>query len=100
MGFLNAVAGFGKDILGGLIGGASSFGSSLLGGVSDALFGGLKAKRQWKYQKKQMALQQQYNLETMAQEQAYNEKNMATQLYRIVLAASGVDIDYKKEITL
>lgn len=52
-----------------------SFGS----GLSDALFGGIKAKRQWKYQQKQMALQHQYNLDEMWYEQQYNEANMAKQ---------------------
>lgn len=52
-----------------------SFGS----GLSDALFGGIKARRQWKYQQKQMALQHQYNLDEMWYEQQYNEANMAKQ---------------------
>ena len=52
-----------------------SFGS----GLSDTLFGGIKAKRQWKYQQKQMALQHQYNLDEMWYEQQYNEANMAKQ---------------------
>lgn len=52
-----------------------SFGSSL----SDTLFGGIKARRQWKYQQKQMALQHQYNLDEMWYEQQYNEANMAKQ---------------------
>lgn len=52
-----------------------SSGSSL----SDTLFGGIKAKRQWKYQQKQMALQHQYNLDEMWYEQQYNEANMAKQ---------------------
>ncbi len=52
-----------------------SFGSSL----SDILFGGIKARRQWKYQQKQMALQHQYNLDEMWYEQQYNEANMAKQ---------------------
>lgn len=48
-------------------------------GLSDTLFGGIKAKRQWKYQQKQMALQHQYNLDEMWYEQQYNEANMAKQ---------------------
>ena len=38
---------------------------SLGSGFSDTLFGGIKARRQWKYQQKQMALQHQYNLDEM-----------------------------------
>lgn len=61
----------------------STFGLGALGdiagGVSDALFGGIKAKRQWKYQRKQMALQQEYNKENMAIQQQYNERNMGLQ---------------------
>jgi hypothetical protein len=45
----------------------------------DFAFGGLKARRQWKYQQKQMALQHQYNLDEMWYEQQYNEANMAKQ---------------------
>lgn len=59
-----------KDIFGGgiLAGAADSF----LGGVSNALFGGIQAKRQWKYQQKQMAQQQQYNLDSMWYQHQYN----------------------------
>lgn len=52
---------------------------SLGSGLSDTFFGGIKARRQWKYQQKQMALQHQYNLDEMWYEQQYNEANMAKQ---------------------
>ena len=39
---------------------ATSFGSYGGSGIAGALFGGISAKRQWKYAQKQMALQQQY----------------------------------------
>lgn len=52
-------------------GAASSFGSSGGSGLGNALFGGIAAKRQWKYVKKQMALQQQYALEQMAKGAEY-----------------------------
>lgn len=61
----------------------ATFGLGALGdiasGISDTLFGGIKARRQWKYQRKQMALQQEYNEKNMAIQQGYNEKNMAMQ---------------------
>ena len=41
---------------------ASSAGSSAGAGVADALFGGISARRNWKYKQKEMALQQQYAL--------------------------------------
>ena len=46
----------------------SAFGTGTGSALSDALFGGISARRQWKYQKKQMALQQRYALEQMAQQ--------------------------------
>ena len=51
--------------------GASSAGSSLGGGIADALFGGISARRNWKYKQKEMALQQQYALEQMSKSAEY-----------------------------
>lgn len=45
---------------------ASSAGTSAGGGIADALFGGISARRNWKYKQKEMALQQQYALEQMS----------------------------------
>lgn len=45
---------------------ASSAGSSAGAGMADALFGGISARRNWKYKQKEMALQQQYALEQMS----------------------------------
>lgn len=45
---------------------ASSAGSSTGSGLADALFGGISARRNWKYKQKEMALQQQYALEQMS----------------------------------
>lgn len=45
---------------------ASSAGSSTGAGIADALFGGISARRNWKYKQKEMALQQQYALEQMS----------------------------------
>ena len=45
---------------------ASSAGASAGGGIVDALFGGISARRNWKYKQKEMALQQQYALEQMS----------------------------------
>lgn len=52
-------------------GAASSFGSAAGSGIGNALFGGISAKRQWKYAQKQMALQQRYALEQMAKSAEY-----------------------------
>lgn len=46
-------------------------GGGILGGVADAIFGGIKAKRNWKYKKKEMALQNEYALGQMAQQHEY-----------------------------
>ena len=45
---------------------AGSAGSTAGGGIIDAIFGGISARRNWKYKKKEMALQQQYALEQMS----------------------------------
>ena len=50
---------------------ASSAGSSTGGGLADALFGGISARRNWKYKQKEMALQQQYALEQMSKSAEY-----------------------------
>ena len=50
---------------------ATSFGNAGGSGLGNALFGGIAARRQWKYQKKQMKLQQQYALEQMAKSAEY-----------------------------
>lgn len=93
---------------------SSSAGSSLGGGIADALFGGISARRNWKYKQKEMALQQQYALEQMTKsaefqlahdkqmfdyQNAYNdpsavlERNMAAGLNpAAVLGQSGVGV--------
>lgn len=61
----------------------STFGGQLLGnaasqassGLIGQLFGGWNARRQWKYMKKQMELQQQYQLEQMQKQYEY-QRNM------------------------
>nr|DAV72931.1 MAG TPA: DNA pilot protein VP2 [Microviridae sp.] len=55
--------------------GSSSLGSSTGSGLGNAIFGGIAAKRQWKYAQKQMALQQQYALEQMAKSAEYQLKH-------------------------
>lgn len=58
---------------------AASAGSSAGAGVADALFGGISARRNWKYKQKEMALQQQYALEQMtksAEFQLAHDKQM------------------------
>lgn len=50
---------------------ASSAGASSGSGLADALFGGITARRNWKYKKKEMALQQQYALEQMTKSAEY-----------------------------
>lgn len=54
--------GFGALLAGGLAFGAASGAAS---GAAGTAFGGINAKRQWKYRQKEMALQQQYALEQM-----------------------------------
>lgn len=93
---------------------ASSAGSSSGGGIADALFGGISARRNWKYKQKEMALQQQYALEQMSKsaefqlahdkqmfdyQNAYNdpsavlERNLAAGLNpAAVLGQSGVGV--------
>lgn len=93
---------------------ASSSGSSIGGGFADALFGGISARRNWKYKQKEMALQQQYALEQMSKsaefqlahdkqmfdyQNAYNdpsavlERNLAAGLNpAAVLGQSGVGV--------
>lgn len=58
---------------------AASAGASAGGGLADALFGGISARRNWKYKQKEMALQQQYALEQMtksAEFQLAHDKQM------------------------
>ena len=45
---------------------ASQASTGLLSGLFGQIFGGANARRDWKYQQKAMALQQQYALEQMA----------------------------------
>lgn len=93
---------------------ASSAGASSGGGIADALFGGISARRNWKYKQKEMALQQQYALEQMSKsaefqlahdkqmfdyENAYNDpsavlaRNLAAGLNpAAVLGQSGVGV--------
>lgn len=93
---------------------ASSAGASAGGGLADALFGGISARRNWRYKQKEMALQQQYALEQMTKsaefqlahdkqmfdyQNAYNdpsavlERNLAAGLNpAAVLGQSGVGV--------
>lgn len=93
---------------------ASSAGSSAGAGMADALFGGISARRNWRYKQKEMALQQQYALEQMSKsaefqlahdkqmfdyQNAYNdpsavlERNLAAGLNpAAVLGQSGVGV--------
>lgn len=93
---------------------AASAGSSAGAGMADALFGGIAARRNWKYKQKEMALQQQYALEQMTKsaefqlahdkqmfdyQNAYNdpsavlERNLAAGLNpAAVLGQSGVGV--------
>nr|QPB07420.1 MAG: DNA pilot protein [Microvirus sp.] len=51
--------------------GLSSATSGIGSGLAGALFGGIQARRQWKYQQKSMALQQEYALAQMAKSAEY-----------------------------
>lgn len=53
---------------------------NIASGATNALFGGIQARRNWKYKKKEMELQQKYNLENMQkqfdyQQEAWNREN-------------------------
>lgn len=67
--------------LGGLMGSTAAGAiGNIASGAADALFGGIQARRNWKYKKKEMALQQKYNLENMQkqfdyQQEAWNREN-------------------------
>lgn len=63
----------------GLSDAVSSFGTGTGSALADALFGNISARRQWKYQKKQMALQQRYALEQMAQQNEYQKEFFSMQ---------------------
>lgn len=62
-----------------LQGAAQTGASGLISGALGQLFGGMNARRQWKYQKKAMALQQQYALEQMAKQAEYQYGNWQKQ---------------------
>jgi len=60
--------------------GAAQTGSSgLISGALGQLFGGMAARRQWKYTQKQMALQQKYALEQMQKQAEYEYGNWQKQ---------------------
>lgn len=67
--------------LGGLMGSTAAGAiGNIASGATNALFGGIQARRNWKYKKKEMALQQKYNLENMQkqfdyQQEAWNREN-------------------------
>lgn len=63
-----------------LLRGAATTGSSgLISGALGQLFGGMNARRQWKYTQKQMALQQKYALEQMQKQAEYEYGNWQKQ---------------------
>lgn len=78
---VSAIPSFAAGSFGGqLAQGAAQTGvSGLISGGLGQLFGGMNARRQWKYTKKQMALQQQYALEQMAKQAEYQYANWQKQ---------------------
>ena len=58
---------------------ASQGTTGLISGALGQLFGGMNARRQWKYQKKAMALQQQYALEQMQKQSELSYVNWQKQ---------------------
>ena len=102
---------FGKELYQGA---AQTGASGLISGALGQLFGGMNARRQWKYTQKQMALQQKYALEQMQKqaeyeygnwqkqfdyENAYNDPSKVFERYRNagvtpagVLGSSGVGV--------
>lgn len=95
--------------------GMSSGVTGLISGALGQLFGGMNARRQWRYQQKQMKLQQQYALEQMQKqselsyanwqkqfdyENEYNDPSKVFERYRnagvtpaAVLGSSGVGVN-------
>lgn len=69
-------ASFGAQLGQGL---AQTGASGLISGALGQLFGGMNARRQWKYQKKAMDLQQKYALEQMAKQAEYEYGNWQKQ---------------------
>lgn len=67
--------------LGGLMGSTAAGAiGNIASGAANALFGGIQARRNWKYKKMEMDLQQKYNLENMQkqfdyQQEAWNREN-------------------------
>ena len=94
---------------------ASAGTTGLIGGLFGQLFGGMNARRQWRFQQKQMKLQQQYALEQMQKqselsyanwqkqfdyENAYNDPSKVFDRYlkagvtpAAVLGSSGVGVN-------
>lgn len=61
--------------LGGLMGStAAGAVGNIASGAANALFGGIQARRNWKYKQKEMALQQKYNLENMQKQFDYQQE--------------------------
>ncbi len=58
---------------------ASTGATGLISGALGQLFGGMNARRQWKYQQKQMALQQKYALEQMQRQSELSYTNWQRQ---------------------
>lgn len=58
---------------------ASSGTTGLISGALGQLFGGMNARRQWRYQQKQMALQQKYALEQMQRQSELSYTNWQKQ---------------------
>lgn len=71
-----AAASFGTNLAQGA---AQQGASGLISGALGQLFAGMNARRQWKYQKKAMDLQQQYALEQMAKQAEYQYGNWQKQ---------------------
>jgi len=71
-----AASSFGKQLSQGA---AQTGASGLVSGALGQLFGGMNARRQWKYTQKQMALQQKYALEQMAKQAEYEYGNWQKQ---------------------
>lgn len=58
---------------------ASTGATGLISGALGQLFGGMNARRQWRYQQKQMALQQKYALEQMQKQSELSYSNWQKQ---------------------
>ena len=68
---------------------------NIASGAANALFGGIQARRNWKYKKKEMALQQKYNLENMQKQFDYQQEAIRPELIKRFLGYIALQINVR-----